>query len=32
MADDIKICVPTTEEEQANLQALEEYLNSIYYC
>lgn len=27
-----KVCVPNTDQEQANFAALDEYLNSIYYC
>lgn len=29
---DWKVCVPTTELERANLLALSDYLNNIYYC
>lgn len=28
----VEICVPHTEEEQANFKALSEYLNGIYFC
>ena len=27
-----KICVPATEIERTNVQALADYLNSIWYC
>ena len=29
--DNWEVCVPQDEHEQANLSALEDYLNSIYY-
>lgn len=29
---DLKICVPHTDEEKANLKALSEYLNGILFC
>ena len=27
-----KVCVPCTDQERANMAALADYLNSIYYC
>ena len=29
---DWKICVPASEIERANMKALADYLNSIWYC
>lgn len=29
---ELEICIPHNEEEQKNMKALEEYLNSMYYC
>lgn len=29
---DLEVCVPKNEEERGNLQALEEYLDSMYFC
>ena len=30
--DEWKVCIPHDAQEQANLLALSEYLNNIYYC
>lgn len=29
---ELEICIPHNDEEKRNLIALEEYLNSMYYC